>query len=201
MVNERGFALVTALVFLVILTLLGVSMMSGTGLQTKMASNTQQKQLAFEAAQATLKTVIATLPTRSLALTSCTGSGSGTGWRVCKQNMLKTLTSQIIVQNATWGLSGGSGRGIPYSALLVPPASSPFPVNAAGGINAYYHEPEFLVTYAGQGRMPPGSSLSARHHGSIAAFVNIYQIDTMGTGGTVSAVAILQSYYRLMTMR
>lgn len=51
MQNQRGAALIMALVFLVILTILGVTAMSGASLEEKMAGNLKEQTVAFEAAE------------------------------------------------------------------------------------------------------------------------------------------------------
>ena len=53
--RERGAALVVALVFLLVMTVLGVTSMRTTTLQERMAGNLQDKNLAFQAAEAALR--------------------------------------------------------------------------------------------------------------------------------------------------
>lgn len=53
--SQRGFVLVTGLLFLVILTLLGISLFRSSGLMERVAANTRDKQRAFETAQAALQ--------------------------------------------------------------------------------------------------------------------------------------------------
>ncbi len=53
--SERGAVLATALVLLVVLTLLGILAMQSSTLQERMAGNLQQEDLAFEAAEAGLR--------------------------------------------------------------------------------------------------------------------------------------------------
>lgn len=53
--SERGAALVVALVFLLVMTVLGVSSMSTTTLQERMAGNLRDQNLAFQAAEAGLR--------------------------------------------------------------------------------------------------------------------------------------------------
>jgi type IV pilus assembly protein PilX len=52
--NQRGVALIMALVFLTLLTLIGVTAMSTTSLEEKMATNTRDRNLAFQAAETAL---------------------------------------------------------------------------------------------------------------------------------------------------
>lgn len=53
--GQRGFALITALIFLLLLTLLGTSSMSGALLQERMAGNLRDRNIAFQSAEAALR--------------------------------------------------------------------------------------------------------------------------------------------------
>jgi type IV pilus assembly protein PilX len=53
--RQAGFALITSLLILVVVTLLAISMFQGTGLQQKIAGNSREKERAFEAAQSSLQ--------------------------------------------------------------------------------------------------------------------------------------------------
>lgn len=64
-------ALMLGLIFLVLLTLLAVSAMHGTILQERMAGNTRDRMLAFQAAEAALR--------QAESLLGATGLPSGTG--------------------------------------------------------------------------------------------------------------------------
>ncbi|MDO6513885.1 MULTISPECIES: PilX N-terminal domain-containing pilus assembly protein [Neptuniibacter] len=54
-VNEKGAVLVIALIFLLILSLIGVSSMQGTTMQEKMSGNLRDHYSAFNAAEAALR--------------------------------------------------------------------------------------------------------------------------------------------------
>ena len=54
MVKNRGSALIIALVFLLVMTLIGVTAMQGTSQQETMAGNMRDRSLAFQAAEAAL---------------------------------------------------------------------------------------------------------------------------------------------------
>jgi type IV pilus assembly protein PilX len=53
--TSQGYVLIVGLLFLLVLSLLAVSMMKSFGMQEKIASNTREKQRAFEAAQSALR--------------------------------------------------------------------------------------------------------------------------------------------------
>jgi len=54
-ITQRGAALVTGLIFMVVLTLLVVSAMRGTILEEKMSGNARDADLAFQSAEAALR--------------------------------------------------------------------------------------------------------------------------------------------------
>lgn len=60
--QQRGIALVLSLLMLVAITLLAVSAMRGTTLQEKMASNLNDREIAKQVAEATLRQVSTLLP-------------------------------------------------------------------------------------------------------------------------------------------
>ena len=53
--TQQGLALVMALIFLVVLTILGLASVSGNILQERMAANSRDKNIAFQAAEACLR--------------------------------------------------------------------------------------------------------------------------------------------------
>lgn len=134
----RGFALVSALAFLLVITLLGVSIFLGVNLQQKAAGNSLQKTRALEltqsatiAAERWLATVI------SPGLESC--GSDNTVFRVCASPpMMPADPSQ-------WG---GGKTTVAVSGLDVSPA---------GGSDTYYAEPSVWITYLGRATMGPGT--------------------------------------------
>ena len=59
--NQRGVALIIALVLLVTITLLGLSSMRNTGLQERMTANLYDRSLAFQATESALREAEATI--------------------------------------------------------------------------------------------------------------------------------------------
>lgn len=119
--QQRGFALFTALVFLVILTLLGISVYSTSTGDEKMARNFRDKEIALQAAEAALneaKVLItgsyntssapATLPT-PLSEEKCY-SGTPTGYS-CDPN-INPLTIDLYSGSVTGAAVGAVGNSI-----------------------------------------------------------------------------------------
>lgn len=196
--KQEGFALIAALLILVILTLLGVSMMSGIGLQDKMSSNVREKTRATTAASFVINVVDNLLPTMLLSVSGCTSPT--TTWRVCAAN---TMTTSSAVDNATWGLNGGTTNAVPATATALP--SQAFPsalIKTGGGNNVYAYTPEFFLEYQGRAPTPPGYSVSVNQYGAGSAPVlDVYRTTAMATGGNDAAVSVIQSNYDYMHMR
>src|SRR5688572_33183181 len=53
--RERGAVLIVALLFLVMLTMLGITAMTGTTMEERMAGNARDNSVAFQAAEAALR--------------------------------------------------------------------------------------------------------------------------------------------------
>jgi type IV pilus assembly protein PilX len=66
-VRQRGMTLVMALIFLLVLTLLGTTVAMNNSLQTRMAASTRQRDLAFQAAEHALKAAEAVINTAGSA--------------------------------------------------------------------------------------------------------------------------------------
>ncbi|HIP53703.1 MAG TPA: pilus assembly protein PilX [Chromatiales bacterium] len=78
-VKSRGAVLITGLVFLLILTLLGLSAMQSTTLEQRMAGNSLDSNIAFQAAEAALRTGESVIGNWSTEPTP-NGSGSNGVW-------------------------------------------------------------------------------------------------------------------------
>ncbi|MET4568183.1 pilus assembly PilX family protein [Rhodanobacter soli] len=61
--DQRGAALVVALILLVVITLVGLAAVRGTVMQQKMANNLYDRQVAFQNAEAAMRAAAALVPT------------------------------------------------------------------------------------------------------------------------------------------
>ena len=76
--SERGAALIVALIFLLALTLLGTSGTLNSTMQERMASNTRNRDLAFEAAEHALTEADKWIRTQSAAALSAAAASTST---------------------------------------------------------------------------------------------------------------------------
>lgn len=63
--SQNGAALITGLIFLVVLTLISLSAIKSTSLEERMAGNARDQDVAFEAAEAGIRDAMKQLPTVS----------------------------------------------------------------------------------------------------------------------------------------
>ena len=75
---QRGVVLIVALVMLLIVTLVGVAAMQGARFQMKMTNNAQERQQAFNAAEATLAQAEQYIATTGFPLASFSGCAGAT---------------------------------------------------------------------------------------------------------------------------
>lgn len=108
--QQRGGALITALSILLILTILGVSAMSTTALQERMAGNARDHEVAFEAAEYSLRAAEAFVQTlNSTSMTTNFSTSGGTGGyytpRALPTDTEAWLSWATFANPATFGMS------------------------------------------------------------------------------------------------
>lgn len=160
-----------ALVFLVILTILGVTAMSGASLEEKMAGNLKEQTVAFQAAETGLAAGEAALLALTTKPTIATGDAANTtydnagGWY------------DVSAPNATpvWRTHNWSANSATYS----------------GGLTNVGAQPQYIVeelyrvdndSLDPTKPQPPGGKV-------------YYRITGRGTGGTSAAQAVVQGIY------
>lgn len=164
---ERGAALITGLIFLVILTLIVLAGFGVSNLEERMAGNTRDRDLAFQAAEAAIQQAEQILQQPALPAFAL-----GTGY-----------TPQIngAGTDSYWQTYNWSGQSVTYNPGL----------NGGQSISGVASQPQFVVE-----QMPavtgPGSSLVV---GPLSSS-SYYRITARGVGGTTNAVVILQATFR-----
>jgi Tfp pilus assembly protein PilX len=144
--RQRGFALIASLLILVILTLLGVSMFSGVGLQERMAGNLRTKTRALDAANAALSAAEQNLlkPLAPLNFTAPpTAAGSSDVptssnddapmvWQANLAGQIATDPTGQFITDALWGIqTSGASTGDWSSGINF--ATKPLTLNLANG--------------------------------------------------------------------
>lgn len=163
---QRGVALIMALVFLVLLTLLGITAMSTTNLEEKMAGNSKDRNLAFQAAETALL--------------------DGENWIAAQTNKPNFAVN-------TGGLYVPSTSTTPWWAdsnnIWTATASAPY----SGTLGKVNTQPRYIIEDLGEVPEVGGSKvLPGAYKGKGNT---IARITARGTGGTDAAQAMVQSTY------
>lgn len=164
--KQSGMALMVSLIFLVLLTLLAVSAMHGTILQERMAGNTRDRMLAFQAAETALRAGDALLGNPGLP-------PSGTGiYMALNSSPAAAYTSvQQWDTSYPWTTSAATISGSLSDVALQP-----------------LYVIERLSTSASCGQGPIQTTLV--HTGK-----GYYRVTSRGVGGSTNAAVILQEIY------
>lgn len=171
---NRGIALITALILLVVITLLGVTMSRGFIAQERNAGNTREKQRAFEAAESTLR-----FAERWLI------QGNGNVPVVCN-SLISADTSPQSVAICSNALTSAQSAAVPWKVTVggadlgysyTPTALS---VGTTGGTSSYVITPRFYISPLGLD--PSGTQ-------------QLYQVTAMAQGGNSSSNAVVQSVF------
>lgn len=171
--TQRGMALITSLLLLIVMTILAVSMFRGYGMQEKIAGNVREKQRALNAAVSAQQFAEFTLTNGALPVTTTCAAG------VIPIASLQICNAQFDFTTIPWG------TGMTFTQFTA--NSNNGVQNVVSGSNAtavkdsYYQAPLIYITDLGTA----ASGSKGR----------VYQIDAVGFGGTDSAVAVVESTF------
>ncbi len=170
--GQQGVALVLALVFLLLLTIIGISALSTTSLEEKMANNVKDRNLAFQAAESALSL--------------------GENWiynQVGKPyfpNNSAGLYTPETDATPAWDDVNWSGS----SVVTYPNTPTASGSGTLGKVNT---QPKYIIEDMGETQESGGSLTMETRYRSKGT--TILRITARGTGGTDAAVVILQSTY------
>jgi len=176
--HERGFVLVTGMLFLVVMTLIGLALFRGTGLMNRISANTRDKQRAFEAAQAALQY-------SGWWLTQPSGGGTGSTCALNSNATVATLhvcTELLSTSLTTVAALGWKDQAFSYT---VPGMT----VATGGGTNGSGTNTD--VNYYA----PPGVYIERLGLDATGA-AQYFQMTAYGYGGDQNSVAVVRSTYK-----
>lgn len=126
--KQRGVVLIVALVLLLVVTLLGITVMNGATLDFKMTNNSQERQQAFNAAEAALSQAEASLiadtaPQPSAYNSTCDKGLCFSGVNAAVPGTCNVIPASGTIPNDPWSDTGlkvwadGSGKYIQASTI------------------------------------------------------------------------------------
>jgi type IV pilus assembly protein PilX len=176
---QRGMALVSALLLLLVMTMLGVGMFRSFGIQERIAGNTRERQRALHAATAA----------QSYAewwLTANKGANAQVGTD-CQSMAVIVISATTPPQTCIQALSNPIG--LPWSARIEYTPSVNATAMTTGSSNvgtadAYYAPPAFYINWA-----------SGFYDKTSGTATNNYLIDAYGYAGTTLAASVVESSF------
>lgn len=203
--NEGGFVLATALIFLVALTILGVSALGINSLEEKMLGFSRDRQLAFQAADAALRDAERYLMSSDFPggatnfVADCTGS-NGKGLyqiRTAGKPIWAELENGATCKDDAWaGLSSAvnaaSGLSFKYGALS---GVGSFKLDSSRVVAS---QPRFIIEVISisstSGTGSAGGSLVVGR--GPASPMYVYRVSAVGFGQRLTSRVLLQAVYR-----
>lgn len=195
--RQKGFVLVTAVMFLVILTVLVMSMMRSTVLEERMVANSRDWNNAFQAAEAALRDAEREIKdatrisgqTGFVALCSNTSAPKGAG--LCLQNLCTNTGANgdctpiwihlSTVQNdSAWKTGSGSSKSVQYGAITG--------ATALPGVSA---QPRYIMEV-----LTITTASSVKVQAGQPALDYLYRITAVGFGLNNTSRVMLQSIVR-----
>lgn len=175
---QRGMALVSALLLLIVMTILGMAMFRTFGTQERIAGNTREKQRASysaDSAEAYAEWWLTTQGGINAGVgVACGGlvSADAGNTQVCS-NQLSTVVADV--STVPW-MNGAAETGVSYT----PPGLT----QGTGGADTYALIPRFYISF-----------VNGSYNSQTGATTNSYLIDAVGYGGTTNAVSVIESSY------
>jgi type IV pilus assembly protein PilX len=166
-------ALMTAILLLVVMTIMAISMMSSYGVEEKIAGNTREKERALNAAISAQQYAEFWLSTNSPVAAACAGPVSSNIGQVCNA----PLATPEALPWASY---------VTYTQFTSNTIDAANPISITGTTQSavqgtYFAAPVFYIYDLGANPGTPAGEL--------------YQIDAAGYGGTPNAVAVVESTY------
>lgn len=138
--SQAGLALVSALLMLLIITLLGVSLFLGVSLQQQAAGNSMEKTRALELAQSVTTAAERWLDANYETLAPVACSATATTFRLCVEPPVTPADP------ATWVNAGATRVSLDQVSI-----------SGNGGLGTYYAQPVVWIAFLGRATMGPGN--------------------------------------------
>jgi type IV pilus assembly protein PilX len=170
-------ALISALLLLLVMTILGIAMFRTFGMQERIAGNTREKQRALHAADSAeayaewwLSSNGGVNANTGVACSALVSADTGLP-QICS-NQLSTAVPDVAT--VPW-MIGGTEVGVTYT----PPG-----MTTVAGNNMYIQIPRFYISW-----------VTGSYDSVTGIMSNSYQIDSTGYAGTTNAVSVVEGAY------
>ncbi len=174
MKNQRGVALFISLVLLLVLTIIGVSAVQTTSMEERMARNTHDSVLAFEAAEVALRS----------------------GETFLRNNVNTTALFPPGGNNGLWKASNyGQAERWEQANIWTGANSVVVPANTIAGVA---EQPRYIIEFVATVQRAENPYLLGTAANTGDDQIQIFRITARGIGGTTNARVLLQSTFGLI---
>jgi type IV pilus assembly protein PilX len=178
-IRQRGMALISAMLLLVVMTILGIAMFRTFGTQEKIAGNTREKQRAIHTADSAEAYA-------EWWLTAQGGINATAGSSCNTVIVAGPSTTQVCSNQLSTAVPGGDVSVVPWT-------------NAGTEVGIDYTPPGLVTTHTGDSyyRVPRVyiSYMSGFYNSTTGVQSSSYLIDSAGWGGMPNAVSVVESSY------
>ncbi len=171
--RERGVALFISLVLLLVLTIIGVSAVQTTSLEERMARNSHDNVLAFQAAESALREGENFLRNNINSTAGFTSAGTNGLWTAAQYNQPERWADGTV-----W--SGANS------------------VEVATAINGVNQQPRYIIEWVATVQRADNPFLQGSSYATIFDRIEIFRITARGVGGSPNARVVLQSTFGLI---
>lgn len=172
--KQRGVALFISLVLLLVLTIIGVSAVQTTSLEERMARNTHDSVLAFEAAEVALRS----------------------GETFLRTNVNSTALFPVGGNNGLWKASDyGQTEHWQQANIWTGNNSVQLP---AGSVNNVNEQPRYIIEWVASVQRNDNPYLMQQSNTALFDRIEIFRVTARGIGGSPNARVMLQSTYGLI---
>lgn len=181
---QRGAALTVSLIFLLVLTIIGITSLRNTALEERMAGNLRDRQIAFEAAEAAIRGAETYIDDNVITLAGFDTSGDdGLYAEDVDLNGDGDVNAEdeAIWRFVDWSTSGDA---LEYT------------YGAVGESGGPASNPRYVIQHYGTVTAEEDTlNIGNYGEGTGAGNVDLFRITVRATGGSDNAVVILQSSY------
>ena len=174
--TQNGVALITGLIFLVVLTLISLAAIRSTSLEERMAGNARDQNLAFQAAEAGVRDAMKSLGT---SVPNAAGFVVGCAAGLCENDPITPVWTTITTNN-DWT----SSKTLAYSGTAL----------TFNGTTPVAIQPRYIIELIVGSSIPSGESAS-EGGGSSGTLVSSYRVTARGWGLTDKTQATLQTTF------
>lgn len=195
--NQRGVVLIASLLILLLLTLLGLTAMQTTTLEEKMAGNTSDRTLAFQAAEAALRDAEIEIEAGTRIISKYTGPRDDPDFlrREIGSAGFSADCTNGLCYNVGGAIAAADWQTLKQNALRagIPPAAAPIPLTyvaystatASADIAGVAAQPRYIIDYSCVSDLPGASNC-----------LYTYVVTVLAFGARTSTQVTLEGVYR-----